>query len=325
MLVVPDHGLVRTPLRSLEEGSMKNHIRAFLCESRVGWIALPMLVGCSGEQAADGVTEPELAPPSPGSIGLKCLGCSAPEGAATDEPVAAGNGIGSVRLPQANALGFDLGDLHASREYLFLLVNSGDTPVTDLRLSSSNPSFTVEPSSIDRLPPQAEAVVLPIIRVGAIHGISVGGVGTTALLPAGANTTTLDVSGSTVDVDGVTTTLEVQASLRVTARVMDIDLYDGDRRVALGTPDSAGSTSLGGIGFLWGYNAEEPRIVNIGNVEIQVSTYPEGDFGAPATRSLAVGAMLEVERLSVRLQSNTVADGSRFQIGNDGAAYFRID
>jgi hypothetical protein len=305
---------------------MKNHVQAFLCDSLVGWIALSTAVGCSGEQAADGATEPEseAAPPLPGNIGLKCLGCSLPVGAATDEPVGASDGIGSVRLSQESVLGFDLGDLHASREYLFLLVNSGETPVTDLRLSSSNPSFTVEPSTIDQLPPQAEAVVLPIIRVAAIHGVSVAGVGTTALLPAGVNTTTLEVSGSTVDADGLTTSLEVQASLRVTAKIMDIELYDGDRRVTLGVPNGSSSSSLGGLGFVWGYSTSDPRIVNIGNVEIQVSTYPEGELAPPTTFPLPVGETLEVEPLSVRLQSNTVADGARFQIGNDGAAYFNL-
>jgi hypothetical protein len=305
---------------------MKNHIRAFICESRFGCIALSMVVGCSGEPAAGGVTDPEAqpAPPLPGSIGLKCLGCSAPGGAATAEPVGASDEIGSVRLSQENALGFDLGDLHASREYLFLLVNSGDTPVTDLRLSSSNPSFTVEPSRIEQLPPQAEAVVLPIIRVGAIHGISVAGVGTTALLPVGVNTTTLDVSGSTVDAESAAMSLEVQANLRVTARVMDIELYDGDRLVNLGAAQESSSTGLGGLGFIWGYYVSDPRIVNIGNVDIQVSTYPDGELRPPATESLPVGATLELEPRDVRLQSNTVADSARFQIGNDGAAYIRL-
>jgi hypothetical protein len=69
--------------------------------------------------------------------------------------------------------------------------------------------------------------------------------------------------------------------------------------------------------------AANPSIVNTGNVDIEVSTYDGAGGKVSAVSTLSVGGTLTMLPGSgVRLQSNTVADASRFQIGNDGAVYF---
>jgi hypothetical protein len=287
----------------------------------VGW-------GCS-----DDATEVGSGEPSPGGthlqdgapqgtsrgLELRCLGDCTP--AMTSNTTNAEGAAEFARLRQAQTapLTFDMGEARASREFLFLLVNAGETDVTNITLSSSNPRFAVEPATIDRLPPQQDATVLPIVRVAAEHGIALNGVGSVALLPMGANTATLNIAGSS---GGSATS--VVADLQVTARVMDVELRDGAQVVDLTASTASFSSTLGGLGFVVMHYAANPSIVNTGNVDIEVSTYDSaGSNTASAVSTLSVGGTLTMLPGSgVRLQSNTVADASRFQIGNDGAVYF---
>jgi hypothetical protein len=293
-----------------------------------GAAALGIGSGCS-----DGSTEPGGAVPgdtmlqdgdgtTPGAQGLTlhCLGdCT------LAEPDAAGytgsTEIGRLRQGQSAPLAFDMGDARASREFLFLLVNAGETAVTNITLSSSNPRFAVEPATIASLPAQEDAAVLPIIRVAAEHGVALNGVGSVPLLPQGANTATMTIAGSA---GGSPTS--VVANLQVTARVLDVELRDGSQVVDLSAPSASISSTLGGLGFVDVYTAASPSLVNTGNVDIEVSTYAEiGGTSVSGVSTLAVGGTLALASGSgVRLQANTVADDARFQIGNDGAVYFYV-
>jgi hypothetical protein len=263
-------------------------------------------------------TEPADAEPARG-LQLVCLGACPP--AAASKSVASGEEVelGRLRQAQSTTLAFDMGDARASREFLFLLVNAGETDVTNITLSSSNPRFTVEPATITSLPPQDDAALLPIVRVAAEHGVALNGVGSVALLPQGTNGTTLTIAGSS---GGSTTS--VVADLQIFARVMDVELRNGAQVVDLSAPSGSVSSTLGGLGFVTVYTAANPSLVNTGNVDIEVSSYGGGS-AVSSVSTLAVGATLPLAPdNAVRLQANTVADASRFQIGNDGAAYFYV-
>jgi hypothetical protein len=305
-------------------------------------------LGCSGSAAAiaDDVSdpvadgfEPRSSDPvadgfEPGSIQLQCMGsCSVSTEGNGAKRLDASGSFGRLHQAQSSSIAFEMGAIRASRDFLFLLVNPGDTAVTGISLISSNPSFKIEPSSIDRLPPQKDAVVIPVIRVSAEHGISVGGVGTVDLLPMGENTTTVEILGSSVDADSQAHTVEFVGDVRLTAQVMDVELFAGTQRVDLATPPHTGSSSVGGLGFISGYDVgSAPSIVNTGNVDIDVSLRTSYALTAQTSWLLAIGATLvlpfvpnsDTQGNVVGLQSNTVCDGSRFQVGNDGAAYFTL-
>jgi hypothetical protein len=287
----------------------------------------------------DGSTEGSAHSPDPptalpqrsaGSIQLRCLGdCSLSEIAKAAPAGDSGRDIGRHDQALSATPTFAMGDLNASREFLFLLVNPGDTDVTDIRLSTSNPSFSIEPTTIDRLPAQEDAVILPIIRVLAEHGTSFKGVGSIPLLPMGLHETTLEISGTSTNEAGEAAATEASAVIEFTARVMDVELLDGDAPIDLATPTGSSSSTLGGLGFVNLYYAAVPRLVNTGNVDIEVTLSFAGGPSVFAS-TLEVGATLDLVPqgggyTGVGLQSNTVADGSRFQIGNDGAAYFLLN
>src|SRR5688572_12442124 len=46
---------------------------------------------------------------------------------------------------------FDLGALKASREFLFMLGNGGESPITDITLTTNDPAFVVSPERIATL------------------------------------------------------------------------------------------------------------------------------------------------------------------------------
>jgi hypothetical protein len=235
-----------------------------------------------------------------------------------------------IRQAQTSAIDFDMGDIRASQEFLFLLVNPGDTDVVDLNLGSDSDTFTVKPATIDRLPPQSEAYVLPIIRVAALHGVAVEGVGAIDLMPMGPNSATISVSGQSESLDdnGGATEVGFEALMSVEARVMDVELYDGTDLVDLTDPSGSSSTNLGGLGFQrFYYIGSAASLTNTGNVDIEVIFYDFNDTPTVVDDLLAPGASITVPSTvsTVGLKSNTVTNGARLQLGNDGVAYFRLE
>jgi len=278
----------------------------------------------------DSDAAPDESGMQPGRLELVCISnCDA----ATDDEIATvveSLRPAEVRQAQTSAVDFDMGDIRASQEFLFLLVNPGDTDVVDLSLSSDSDMFTVKPSTIDRLPPQSEAYVLPIIRVAALHGVAVEGVGAIDLMPMGPNSATVSVSGQSQALDANSETTEVgfEALMSVEARVMDIELYDGTDVVDLANPSGSSSTNLGGLGFeRFYYIGSTASMTNTGNVDIEVIFYDFNDTPTVVDELLVPDGSIAVPSTAttIGLKSNTVTDGARLQLGSDGVAYFRLE
>lgn len=74
-----------------------------------------------------------------------------------------------------SASNFDFGDLKASKEFFFLLVNGGDEPIFNITLSTDNSQFDVNPSQLDELAGgtiinNAESTgIVPILTFGIKH------------------------------------------------------------------------------------------------------------------------------------------------------------
>jgi hypothetical protein len=80
---------------------------------------------------------------------------------------------------------FNMGSLNKTSTYLFELVNTGSTDMTNISLETNNAAVTISPSIISVLSPSNSGSVVPIIQVTVQHGLSANGIGTAPTLTAG--------------------------------------------------------------------------------------------------------------------------------------------
>jgi hypothetical protein len=163
-------------------------------------------------------------------------------------------------------MAFDLGELRGSRDFFFILRNPGGAAVTDVTITSSEPSFPVAPESISVVEPDAAASIVPVIRATAVHGTTLGGVGWQPVLSPGSHSWTLSVQGKTSDPDtGEVIPIRATAELSVHALVFDIEAYDGTNPI-----DLSHASSTSGEDPAYDIQASFPTIKNVGNVPIRV-------------------------------------------------------
>jgi hypothetical protein len=223
---------------------------------------------------------------------------------------------------------FDLGDLKASMQYSFILVNGGDQPIFDIVLNTDNPAFTISPGVISVLEGNARfdntsgSGFIPLISLGIIHGTHINGFGFTDLLPKGINTSLLKITGKTIDGND---TIEISSDFEFTvnARVMDIKLYVNNSEVDITRNYLWTSSTLGGIGFVRTYeiNANSLEIENTGNVDINLTYGSNNEILEPNEKKqieLFHGIVFSLDG------NGTITDNKRIQLGNDGIGYFRI-
>ena len=230
---------------------------------------------------------------------------------------------------------FDFGDLKASKEFFFLLVNGGDEPIFNITLSTDNSQFSVNPSQLDELAGgtiinNAESTgIVPILTFGITHGTNLNGVGYDDLLPMGPNATVLTVTGQTIN-NGDTIDISSSFNFIVNVMVMDIELYKDGELINLENPIGSVSSNLGGLGFLRYYNAYDTSAIsikNIGNVAIDV-------YYGDADNQDNFVTILQSDSVSINLtdfinvivldSKGTITDNSRIQLGNDGNGYLSI-
>jgi hypothetical protein len=227
---------------------------------------------------------------------------------------------------QVNDASFELGDLRATSDFFFLLYNNSDETITSVTLESNAAAFQVSPASMEALAPQAGVGVLPIVRVSAVHGINVSGIGIDDLMPMGTNEADITISGTSSEGQDSLT-----VHLAVNAMVMDISLFNGGQEVDLLSHSGARSSTKGGLGFIRRYlNMTDPSITNTGNVPITVTYYLD-DEDVIGQQVLEPGGSMDIampagdEVSLVELDSKTVCDPDRFLMGNDGKTYFFLD
>ena len=121
------------------------------------------------------------------------------------------------------SISFDLGDIKSSQQFNFILTNAGDEKITSINLTSTNPNFKITPSSISRIDPFNEASLLNVIKVSALHGTALNGVGFIDLMPMGINDVEIGVIGVTVK-NGVTENVSLTLNVEVKALVADIEV-----------------------------------------------------------------------------------------------------
>jgi len=227
----------------------------------------------------------------------------------------------------------DLGDIKASRDFYLPLTNIGQTSITDIELASSNESFSVFPSTIASLAPWTTPDSISLIRLNVQHGIALDGTGFAPLLPMGPNSTTLTVTGKTMDANGSPMDLQVEINVSVNALLLDAEIYcDGN---LLEIKDNEGShvgpTGLGGLGAIrFGECAVNPEIKNVGNVDFQMTAYGYDTDGPRLvkigeTTSIHIEVSTSPAYIDFELDGdNTIPDLDAFDLGNDGNAYFAL-
>ena len=226
---------------------------------------------------------------------------------------------------------FNLDTVRASRDFYFILLNSGQIDIDSISVSTTNAAFTVTPGLIQKLKPSGASALGTIIRVTAVHGIALDGVGTTDPLPPGENSSVISIAGITHDNHSAQMPVACLAKLQVFALLMDIALLDSLTNVDLSKPQVHAACTEGSIGFADGYSIlKGARLVNTGNVPIEVfwfsnyvSSIPNkvirpGDTASIAQSILSNGIFVKL------FGHNTITDPARLRMGNDGAAYIYL-
>lgn len=229
---------------------------------------------------------------------------------------------------------FDLGTIKASRDFYFILRNTGDFAVTGLQISSSNPSFTVSPSSIDSVNPERTSSIMAVIRVTAVHGVALDGTGySNSLMALGNNETTISITGKTKNnINDIDVILNV--NLGVYAQMMDISLLDGVSEVSLLTPSLYTTSSWGSVPV---YTCSTPILKNTGNVDISVTNIMDSP-NSPVLESITLhpndtytpiypvnSSWSGKKSVVMKLTSgNTIADYNKLRLQPDGTVCFFI-
>jgi hypothetical protein len=231
---------------------------------------------------------------------------------------------------------FDLGDLKATDDFLFILKNVGGAAIKDVTLTSSDPAFQVSPSTISLLEPSATAGIEPVVRLRILHGQLLGGVGYAPLMSPGAHAGQVTIQGQTTDGQGKGQQTSLQFSASVHAQVMDLKAYVGATAVDfLSCPRQQGypSCQIQGAPL-------DLKLENAGNVDIDLTWLTMDFITSKATETLAVGAstpstvekaanyLPEVPRAfyAIRLWGQgAVSDPQRLPLQPDGNVFILFD
>jgi hypothetical protein len=220
------------------------------------------LSGCGGGEAGQSTASLKT-----GELHLSKMNGMAEVAAAVQGQMSSATTFGNI----SSATTFDLGTIKASQNYYFILSNAGDIPVTDVVITTDNDNFVVSPNKIDVISPQNNNYIIPVIKVGATHGVSLNGVGyTDSLLPMGNNECTINVSGKTKDKNGNVIGVNINAKLKIYSEVVNIELHDGNNTLDMSKPLQ---TTWFSTYLIKQYQCMTPTIVNSGNVDISITNY----------------------------------------------------
>jgi hypothetical protein len=269
----------------------------------ISLLSLLLVIECSNISPTLPVLEPE-----PGIFSLVQL-----DGLAK----VSDNGINTINL----------GDLHSTTSYYFMLKNIGGYCITNISLSVSDSSFEVFPASMDSLLPGDQSI-MPIIKLTAIHGVGVQGIGSAAIMSPGLHEVELRIQGKTKWHNNVDTTAKLLALSRVNALVMDVRIHS---RLELYFSNPSGRVdswhmdnyNLASVNlYSTGLNDSMLAVVNTGNVDITVETDIAG-VKAIAANDSANFIIKQNVFTGFRIRSNnTVCDPLKMQMREDGNVYF---
>lgn len=226
----------------------------------------------------------------------------------------------------SDSFDFNVGIIKGSASYYFMLTNTGETPIVDISIISTDSTIELSPSSISRIEPAGTNSVLPILKVTILHGVRLeNGIGYVPLQIRGPSSKFISVKGTSDSL------LTLDLRLDANFQVFDYNIFQNDSLLSTIPVDqviTAGS-------FSPAYNVYDStsviRIVNIGNVPLNISGYDR-----PSTP--AIGDPLRIEIDSVYIISRAskyydyykvdgggvVADSKRFNLTPDGSVFFVI-
>ena len=106
--------------------------------------------------------------------------------------------IGLAQAVDVTSVTFGLGDVRNTTKYQFILQNGGDLPITDILLSTSDPSVEIFPTVISELGSSETTTIVPIVTVTVVHGTPSSGIGQAPILTQGAHQEEMVLRGVTV-------------------------------------------------------------------------------------------------------------------------------
>lgn len=249
------------------------------------------------------------------------------------------NGLSKTsEIAASDTTSFDLGDLRHSEYFYFLLSNDGQTPITNISLSTDDSMFQVSPQTITQLGPagSGSSSIQPVIRIAAIHGTALeGGIGFNPLMPMGINKCVLHIVGQTTSGD-TSIDVSLDVALQVNALVANFDLYNGSVKLdpanggwAIPSPDGNSMRAL----FL---QSDTLIQINTGNVPLLIHGFIQ--FSLPPTpmpawdTTIAPGnsVLFQVPDSSLKsgaeflmsvYDENTITDQSKWRADVDGNIY----
>lgn len=236
----------------------------------------------------------------------------------------------------------DLGDLHSTTNYYFLLTNCGGHVITNISLSVSDTSFQIFPTSIDSLTVGlGTQALVPIIKLTAVHGTGAQGLGSEPLMSPGIHQVHINITGKTKH-NNIDTNTALIATANVNALIMDIAMHTDITNIDLG-----GYTQItGGIRLDGYYVVSMPNyfthdsadsvihIINTGNININVISFSfaSGDSLSDSSSCLinvsdsASFIIHSLRYLVIQLSSNnTIGDSNKFLLQSNGKVYFLIN
>jgi hypothetical protein len=238
----------------------------------------------------------------------------------------------------------NLGDLHATTNYYFLLTNNGGHVITDIDLSVSDSSFAIFPTSIDSLSVGiGTQSLVPIIKLTALHGIGAQGLGSEPIMPPGLHQVMIKLKGKTKH-NGIDTTASLAVTATVNVLVMDVKMHSCFKEIDLanysggiiGTVQFDGYDVINIRGYYIDKNPNDTSvtIMNTGNVTITVKkidiSMQDGRLMDSTSYSINYNDSAEFiirPNLYVHFRidgGNTVCDQTKLRLQDDGRAYFFI-
>jgi hypothetical protein len=234
-----------------------------------------------------------------------------------------------------------LDTLKSSKSFYFKITNSGQYDITDVTMTTDNENFIVSPTSIPLIPGTfGDELLNQVFSIDVLHGTKINGFGSREFLKEGDNFCNLSIKGKTFDGES-TTTISLNAKIKVYAKIMSISIFQGRFEYDLNTPDhflfGGGPYSIDEMDIFHYYTINPPvTIRNTGNVNLEM-TLASFETDHPIIQTamirpndtmnliLPFGESDYIVGGMIRLDSEgTIFDINKLSMGRDGAAYFAL-
>ncbi|TAG59974.1 MAG: hypothetical protein EAZ27_00035 [Cytophagales bacterium] len=237
-----------------------------------------------------------------------------------------------VEANENGTIDFDLGDVRASKSYLFILNNGGDYDISSVQFHTDNPNFILSPKSISVLKAKGMGLT-QIVSLDVVHGKAINGSFIASLLSKNDNFSYATISGTTQNTKGENITISTIVKFKVSAKIMDMKILEYGNEIRLDTNFGTVGSSLGGLGNLRNHWVKDSKfkIVNSGNVPFTLKYGTENNGNFSNSIELAINGEVEISLPNVLNSlffefdgANTTTNDKRIQLGNNGKGYLNV-